>query len=755
VLRAISAVLALAAVLAAAPAPPKSWLVIAPVDQRGRRPFNPDAIFARYLLKRGSPPPKAGETVRGTSGEQAWRAATEVKGKVAYAYAALECPKYQIVLARLPGGGRIYVNGEAYVGDIYGSGHDGIPVPLLKGTNHIFVRGVRGKLKLEFVDSPNAGIVEHEKGATQPDHAAVGPGGVVAVNASEHWQESFAPLAVRQLNKLRDPKLRKDGEPWRLTFRSTIDGSVQKYALLPASEPGPSSGIVLSLHGAGADCFGQARAYSPKRNLWIVAPTNRRPFGFDWQDWGRQDAYEVLGHALKLTKADPKRVYVTGHSMGGHGTWHLAANDPDRFLAIAPSAGWATFDTYVGLPRSRTRPELWRGADLAGDTLALLPNLAQLPTFILHGLKDDNVPPREAVLMETQLMLHGGSPLTHYQPGAGHWWNGKAAKGADCVDWPGIFELFEKTLPGKSPDVIEFLTADPATDSKHHWIEVLQPLRYGEHSWVRAKRTKKRIEIRTRNVAMVRIYLRAEAKIVIDGAERAAVGNGGDGSEGDETTIDLGDDDDADDSNLGDPPVETLRRTNGRWKFTLLGRHEKRPWSSGPFKRAFDNRFVFVCGNDLESLRRARFEAQMWWYRANGDVEIVTATRFRRRGYKGRNVILFGNASTNDAWDEVLDRSCPIRAENGRLTVGGRVYYGDEWGCLFVYPRKGDSKALVGVFASTGRPAQRAAYGLMPFVSGVGYPDWTVYSAKYLLEGDAAARGGWFNHDWKLPAFSR
>ena len=60
---------------------------------------------------------------------------------------------------------------------------------------------------------------------------------------------------------------------------------------------------MLTLHGASVDAFNQARSYSPKPDLWIVAPTNRRPFGFDWQDWGRLDAYEVLDHALDLTGA--------------------------------------------------------------------------------------------------------------------------------------------------------------------------------------------------------------------------------------------------------------------------------------------------------------------------------------------------------------------------------------------------------------------------------------------------------------------
>src|SRR5690606_32883536 len=105
-------------------------------------------------------------------------------------------------------------------------------------------------------------------------------------------------------------------EARKVTFRSAIDGSVQYYALLPAKPlPGQvdKPGIVLSLHGASVEAIGQAKAYSPKSWCHIVCPTNRRPFGFDWEDWGRLDALEVLAHAQAALEHDSSRVWLTGH----------------------------------------------------------------------------------------------------------------------------------------------------------------------------------------------------------------------------------------------------------------------------------------------------------------------------------------------------------------------------------------------------------------------------------------------------------
>src|SRR5262249_43146969 len=132
-----------------------------------------------------------------------------------------------------------------------------------------------------------------------------------------------------------DLGVRKAADTRKVTFRSDIDGSVQYYSLVPAkpTEDRAKPGLALTLHGAAVEATGQGGCYGPKRGRQGGAAPTRRPYGFDWEDWGRLDALEVLNLAQKDLGTDPRRTYLTGHSMGGHGTWHVGVTYPDRFAA--------------------------------------------------------------------------------------------------------------------------------------------------------------------------------------------------------------------------------------------------------------------------------------------------------------------------------------------------------------------------------------------------------------------------------------
>ncbi|MHC5049901.1 MAG: hypothetical protein ACYTGK_04745, partial [Planctomycetota bacterium] len=195
-----AALLVLLLVAAARAEVPSEWLVIEKVDQRGRRPFNPDRVFARYLLDPEAPPPEEGQKV----GDVAWKkvAVDEkgfVQGRHAYAYAALESPRNEIVLAQLQNGGRLYVNGDGFVGDIYGMRHSGVPIQLLKGTNHLYVRGMRGRFRLELKEVEK-GVHIAERDATLP-HLVPGQArrvcAAVLLNASADGPNRFQPYSMR------------------------------------------------------------------------------------------------------------------------------------------------------------------------------------------------------------------------------------------------------------------------------------------------------------------------------------------------------------------------------------------------------------------------------------------------------------------------------------------------------------------------------------------------------------------------------
>ena len=111
------------------------------------------------------------------------------------------------------------------------------------------------------------------------------------------------------------------------------------------------------------------------------------------------DAMEVLSLARAQLHPDAQRIYLTGHSMGGHGVWQLGALFPDQFAAIGPSAGWISFFSYADARRftNATPVEaLLQRATATSETLTLETNYLQEGVYVIHGGDDDNVPAAQA-----------------------------------------------------------------------------------------------------------------------------------------------------------------------------------------------------------------------------------------------------------------------------------------------------------------------------------------------------------------------
>ncbi len=285
----------------------------------------------------------------------------------------------------------------------------------------------------------------------------------------------------------------------RESFRSAVDHSAQYFGLVPPSDfqPDRAYGVVLTLHGAGVEGIGQAQAYSAKDWTYIAAATNRRPFGFDWEEWGRADALEVLDHVQRTFATDATRVYLTGHSMGGHGTWNVGVHNPGRFATLGPSAGWSSFYSYTGDPVP-TGP--FGRARASSSTNDYLRNLSRRGIYIIHGDADDNVPVREARDMRTNLMGVTDDVVYHEQPGAGHWWDGEASAGADCVDWPPLFEFMQAhTLDPLETD-FEFRTPGPWVTPTHSFVTLRSAESADADCVVGAARDGDAITLTTQNV---------------------------------------------------------------------------------------------------------------------------------------------------------------------------------------------------------------------------------------------------------------
>jgi dienelactone hydrolase len=75
-----------------------------------------------------------------------------------------------------------------------------------------------------------------------------------------------------------------------------------------------------------------------RRGYLLATPNGRGPFG-GYRGAAGADVLEVLDRMLAMYPIDPAQVFLTGHSMGGGGTWRVGFQAPDRFAALAPIAG--------------------------------------------------------------------------------------------------------------------------------------------------------------------------------------------------------------------------------------------------------------------------------------------------------------------------------------------------------------------------------------------------------------------------------
>jgi pimeloyl-ACP methyl ester carboxylesterase len=776
-------------------------LILAPAARAARVPFPVDPVAA--LVAAGTwQAPKAGDTVPRPDGRsRTWEKLTPGKDgsyqnralNGGYAFFSLLSPQDRVMVLEASGHGMVWVNGEPRAGDPYSYGYVHVPVELKQGPNQFLFTVARGALTAKLTVPP-ASLFFNAADITVPDLIASrqydGWAAVPVINATPTWQTDLTvtttlpggqpqrtslpalpPLSVSkapfrivatpiatndavsvqlelksagdQMTTIAKTEIHlrvvKPEQTRKVTFRSKIDGSVQYYALVPATTGKQTPGLTLTLHGAGVEGFGQAACFTPKLWTHVVAATNRRPYGFDWEDWGRLDALEVLDEACRTLKVDRHRIWLTGHSMGGHGTWHLGVTYPDKFAAIGPSAGWISMMSYAGVPRSEhpdAMADLFQRAASAGDTLALVKNLSALGVYVLHGDQDDNVPVDQAREMRKLLGSFHADWAYHERVGAGHWW------GNLCVDWPEMFEFFSKrSLPERGKvEHVAFATASPGVSAQCEWATIEAQQKAFKLSSIDLTHDPKKRSFagKTENVARLALDVRhlkpgASLQIELDGRQ------------------------------LKDVPwprdVATIwfERFGDKWR--PAGKPApgtKTPARNGPFRDAFRNGVVFVVGTkgsldeNAWALRKARFDAENFWYRGNGFVQIVQDFQFDPAKDRDHNVVLYGNADTNAAWSALLGKG-PVQVKCGSVLLGDRTTNGDDLGCLFVRPRPGSDAAAVAAVCGTGIKGMRLTDRLPFFISGVGYPDCVLFGPDALTKGLAGVKAaGFFGNDWSV-----
>ena len=193
------------------------------------------------------------------------------------------------------------------------------------------------------------------------------------------------------------------------SFNSSKDSSLQYYKLsYPANYNIETKyPIIVDLHGWGKQYilsfaisqFGTDEdtcCYKNNHEAFIIQPWGRG--NKYYKNNAGQDIYDGINDLINTFTIDEDRIYLTGFSMGGFGTWSHALLNPEKWRAIAICAGAKSEDSKF----------------------ENLPKLKNTPTMIWHGDSDGGVSVENAYEMENLFNEQGNKPYMRIIEGRGH-----------------------------------------------------------------------------------------------------------------------------------------------------------------------------------------------------------------------------------------------------------------------------------------------------------------------------------------------
>src|SRR5688572_5179481 len=224
----------------------------------------------------------------------------------------------------------------------------------------------------------------------------------------------------------------------------TIGSTSYPYVVYVPREwtPDRSWPVVLFLHGAGERGsdgrrqmqIGAAAAIrsAPERVPALVvlpqAPAEER-----WIGPPADAAMKALEEVVKEYRGDRERIYLTGLSLGGFGTWHLSLAHPDVFAALVPVCGGIVPNGSA--TSVRQSPLTLDAPDPYAFSAA---RLRHLPVWMFHGSEDTVIHPSESRKMHEALRAAGAEVrYTEYEK-VGH--DAWIRAYADAEMWAWLFK---------------------------------------------------------------------------------------------------------------------------------------------------------------------------------------------------------------------------------------------------------------------------------------------------------------------------
>ncbi len=213
----------------------------------------------------------------------------------------------------------------------------------------------------------------------------------------------------------------------------TVGGTAYRYVVyVPKEYAGDKEKwpCILFLHGSGESGtdgqkqttvgIGPAINANPSEWPFIVVMPQKPNSKMQWEEMDGP-VMAMLDETLRDIRVDRRRVYLTGLSQGGHGTWVIGAAHPERFAAMAGMCGYVA-SSHENQP-------------VASDAGAIAIKVKDIPQRAYHGMADETVPWSHTQLMVESLKNVGADVESFLYPDVGHNCWDKAYRESGLAAW--------------------------------------------------------------------------------------------------------------------------------------------------------------------------------------------------------------------------------------------------------------------------------------------------------------------------------
>lgn len=483
-------------------------------------------------------------------------------------------------------------------------------------------------------------------------------------------------------------------------YRSTIDGSVQPYAITFPADYGKEIKkwrLEVVLHGrenrltevSFLHKFNGDKPAPKDQDFVQLDVFGRGNNGYRWA--GERDVIEAVHHFLVVEQKsnrgallDPKRSVLRGFSMGGAGTWHLGLHFPDQWCVISPGAGFTTTHGYIKDLPAKLPP--YQEACLSiYDAVDYAQNVFDVPVVAYGGEKDPQLQAARNIeerlrsrdeqgnkkVISMKLLVAPG--LKHEFPAE---WEKKMAEARSDFTAKGREEY---------PPRVRFVTSTLKYPSCN-WVYIGGLQRHYERASVDAELSEDVFKIKTSNVRVLRLQMppgatRQRITVQIDRQEVGVL-----------PYLPA----------LNSPSLFVyLERRGNRWQAVLpakintdqIRKPQKAQGLQGPIDDAFTAPFLCVRGTGTpwhqatEEYAKANLERfrKEWSKYFRGELPIKDDVEVEPADIASRHLILFGDPSSNSLISQVLD-GLPFTWTKDKITWDGQDHAANAHVPVLIYP---------------------------------------------------------------------